>query len=42
MAAQPVLTGGMASIGGIVVAVSLLTVSVAAVFGADQVRLLEC
>lgn len=32
----------MASVGGVVVAVPLLTVSVTAVFGADQVRLLEC
>lgn len=31
----------MASIGGVVVAVSLLAVSVATVFGADQVGLLE-
>lgn len=39
--AKPALTRRMASIGGIVVAVSLLAVSVAAVFGTDQVGLLE-
>lgn len=41
VAAQPVLTRGMASIGGVVVAVSLLAVSVATVFGADEIRLLK-
>lgn len=39
---SPVLTRGMASVGGVVVAVSLLAVSMAAVFGANQVCLLEC
>lgn len=35
------LTGGMTSVGGVVVAVALLAVAVAAVFGADDVGFLK-
>lgn len=38
---EPGLTGGVAPVGGIVVTVPLLAVSMAAVFRTDQVRLLE-
>lgn len=38
---SPGLTGGVAPVGGVVVTVPLLAVSVAAVFRTDQVRLLE-
>lgn len=36
------LTGRMTPVGGVVVTVSLFAVAVAAVFGADDVGLLEC
>lgn len=40
-AVEPGLTGGVAPVSGVVVTVSLLAVSMAAVFRTDQISLLE-